>query len=225
MQLLSFSSNTLGVRLIAASVALLVQVTSSFGMETETYEITADEMCCKGCAKKIASQLYTAPGVLNVTANVEARLVTVTAKPSEKLTIGRLWYAVEKGKGKPSRLVAPNATVALVGNEQLEPELRASEGQYVVRIPQGSGPAIASKLSSVVQAMKGVRSVAIHQDQSQIVIEMSEEAPLSPWPILSTAGELGLTPVSVTGPFGQLTAESTSGAKVSNRIQHSGGVR
>lgn len=226
MQFRAQDSRSPSMQLIAVCVALLTQAAPSFGAETTTYKITADEMCCQGCAKKVAAQLYTAPGVLNVASDVESRLVTVTAKSSDKLTLDRLWHAVEKAKGKPSRLVAPNATVSLVRNDQLQPEFQTSNKQYVVRLPAGSDVSSVSKLSSTVQAMKGVRSVALHQDQSQIVIETSQAAILSPWPILSAAGTLGLTPVSVIGPFGQLTVESTSNnANVSSRVQNSGGVR
>src|SRR5262245_10993163 len=68
-------------------------------------QIVADDMCCNGCAQKIGAQLYAAPGVTAVDADVPNRLVVVTAKPSSKLTAERLWAAVEKGNGGPSKLI------------------------------------------------------------------------------------------------------------------------
>ncbi|HEX2474232.1 MAG TPA: heavy-metal-associated domain-containing protein, partial [Lacipirellulaceae bacterium] len=81
-------------------------------------QITADDMCCQGCAQKVAAQLYAAPGVTTVATDVPNRTVKVTAKPSAKLTLERLWRAVEKGKGGPSKLVTAQATYTLIKAEK-----------------------------------------------------------------------------------------------------------
>jgi copper chaperone CopZ len=194
--------------------------------DTATYEITADEMCCQGCAKKIAAQLYTAPGVMNVASDVKSRLVTVTAKPSPKLTVDRLWNAVEKGKGKPSRIVAGDATISLIRLDQLDEASRAADGRYLVQVTHADDTAAVAKLSRVLQSMKGVQTVTLLQDKAQLMVEPEKNGTLSPWPILSTARQLGLTPFSVTGPFGRLTLESTPAApQVSSRPQPVGGIR
>jgi copper chaperone CopZ len=194
--------------------------------EVATYEITADDMCCQGCAKKIAAQLYTAPGVMNVSANVESRLVTVTAKPSPKLTADRLWNAVEKGKGKPSRIVGGDSAISLVRPDQLEPANRATEGRYMIEVAPSTNPDAIARLSSAVQAMRGVQTVTLLQDKSQLIVESAKNVQLSPWPMLSAARQLGLQSSSVTGPFGRLTLEATPSApQVSARPQQVGGTR
>lgn len=216
------------------SLALLAALATTWGAtaasavaaETATYEITADEMCCQGCAKKIAAQLYTAPGVMNVSADVESRLVTVTAKPSPKLTADRLWNAVEKGKGQPSRLVAGDAIISLVRPEKLDEASRAADGRYVIEVTPADDVEAIAKLSGAVQSMKGVQSVTLLQDRSQLIVEPAKNAQLSPWPILSAARQLGLTSSSVTGPFGRLTLEAkASAAQVTSRPQQIGGIR
>lgn len=213
--------------LLAAVVApALLGASHALAAEVVTYEITADEMCCQGCAKKISAQLYTAPGVLNVAADVPSRLVTVTATPSPKLTADRLWNAVEKGKGKPSRLVAGDATISLVRPEQLDAASRAAEGRYVIEVTPSTETDAVARLSSSIQAMKGVQTVTLLQDKSQLVVESAKGVQLSPWPMLSNARQLGLTLSSVTGPFGRLTLEAPPSApQVSARPQQVGGTR
>lgn len=212
---------------IAAVVAPAVfSASPAVAAEVATYEITADEMCCQGCAKKISAQLYTAPGVLNVSTDVPSRLVTVTAKPSPKLTADRLWNAVEKGKGKPSRLVAGDSAISLVRPDQLDAAERATAGRYVIAVTASTDAKAIAQLSAAVQSMKGVQTVTLLQDKSQLVVESANGAQLSPWPMLSTARQLGLAPSSVTGPFGRLTLEATSSApQVSSRPQQVGGTR
>ncbi|WP_152101291.1 heavy-metal-associated domain-containing protein [Lacipirellula parvula] len=213
--------------LLAAVVApVALNASSAVAADVVTYEITADDMCCQGCAKKIAAQLYTAPGVMNVSANVEKRLVTVTAKPSPKLTADRLWNAVEKGKGKPSRLVASDAAISLVRPDQLDAASRATDGRYVIAVTPAADANAIAQLSSAVQSMKGVQTVTLLQDKSQLIVEPAKNVQLSPWPMLSSARQLGLTPSSVTGPFGRLTLETTQAApQVSARPQSAGGTR
>jgi len=216
------------------SLALLAALATVWGAtaaaavaaETATYEITADEMCCQGCAKKIAAQLYTAPGVMNVSADVESRLVTVTAKPSPKLTADRLWNAVEKGKGQPSRLVASDAIISLVRPDKLDEASRAADGRYVIEVTPADDVEAIAKLSRAVQSMKDVQSVTLLQDKSQLIVEPAKNAQLSPWPILSATRQLGLTSSSVTGPFGRLTLEAKAAApQVTSRPQQVGGIR
>ena len=103
---------------------------------TERIQIVAPAMCCKGCAQKVAAQLYTAPGVSNVEADVPSHTVTVTFKPSPKLTLGGLWLAAEKADGKPSKLVTPQATYTLQRPEQLQLTEPLAPGRYWVVVQQ-----------------------------------------------------------------------------------------
>lgn len=213
--------------LLAAVVAPgALHVSHVFAADVAAYEITADDMCCQGCAKKIAGLLYAAPGVINVAADVASRRVTVTAKPSPKLTADRLWNAVEKGKGKPSRLVAGDSAISLVRPDQLDAAERAAAGRYVIAVTPSTDAKAIAQLSTAVQAMEGVQTVTLLQDKSQLIVESANAAQLSPWPMLSTARQLGLAPTSVTGPFGRLTLEPTTSApQVSSRPQQVGGTR
>ena len=120
----------------ALVVAIVGLNTSTIAVAQQTVfkvQIVADDMCCKGCAQKVAAQLYAAPGVTSVQADVPNRLVTVTAKPSPKLTVERLWQAVEQGKGGPSKLVTPQATYVLFRAESLPAEQRLPIGPLFTR--------------------------------------------------------------------------------------------
>ena len=87
---------------------------------TEKIQIVAPAMCCKGCAQ-VAAQTVHSTGRFHVEARPRrATLVTVTFKPSPKLTLGGLWLAAEKADGKPSKLVTPQATFTLQRPEQLK---------------------------------------------------------------------------------------------------------
>ena len=78
--------NRLAIVLLSFTASGISTARPVFAADVVTYEITADEMCCGGCAKKVASQLYTAPGVSNVKAMVAGRTVTITSKPSPTRT-------------------------------------------------------------------------------------------------------------------------------------------
>jgi copper chaperone CopZ len=72
--------------------------------------ITVKELHCKGCAKKIAGQLYTVAGVKEVAVNMERKLFVITPQ-EKKLPLSRaMWEAVVKGEGRPIRLVGPQGT-------------------------------------------------------------------------------------------------------------------
>ena len=66
-------------------------------------QIVAADMCCKGCVQKVTGQLYAAPGVMEVSANLENRTVVVTVS-QKKVTLEQLWQAVAAGKGGPTQL-------------------------------------------------------------------------------------------------------------------------
>ena len=72
-------------------------------------EITVKEMHCAGCAKKIAAQLYTVPGVKEVRANVEKKLLFILPAKDASLSPRAMWAAVEKSD-VPIRLVGPSGT-------------------------------------------------------------------------------------------------------------------
>jgi copper chaperone CopZ len=176
---------------------------------TATYEITADDMCCAGCAKKIAGQLYTAPGVMKVTSNVKARTVVVTAKPTPKLTDERLWNAVEKGKGKPSRIVVSGVAYTLKRPADLSPAEQPAAGVYTLAIADLQ-PAAADQAAKSLQAIRGVASVSIDAANGALIVEPARGVALSPWALIGAAQQAKVQPLAVTGPHGRLTIEAVA---------------
>lgn len=199
------------------SVSLAV-VIASFGLGTvsgqaapnassATYEIVADGMCCQGCAKKVAAQLYTAPGVMNVKADVPNRLVTITAKPSPKLTLEKLWKAVEQAKGKPSQLTTSNAIYTLIGPDQLKPEEQPATGVYTVYVADMHDMQRAEKVAGQLRAIRGIESLSVDLANGALLVKPVPKIELSPWALAAAVGQAEQSPVAVTGPFGRISIE------------------
>ena len=214
--------NRLAIVLLSFTASGISTARPVVAADVVTYEITADEMCCGGCAKKVAAQLYTAPGVSNVKANVAGRTVTITAKPSPKLTMEKLWSAVEKGKGKPSKLISPEATYTLT---PLDPATQqASAGVYTVVVVDLKANGVADKVGRELQTIRGVKTVVLHLDQDALVVESHPGVQLSPFALASAVERSGQQPSAIVGSYGQLTIEPST-AKVSARQATKGSVR
>ncbi|MBL9165644.1 MAG: cation transporter [Planctomycetaceae bacterium] len=214
--------NRLAIVLLSFTASGISTARPVVAADVVTYEITADEMCCGGCAKKVAAQLYTAPGVSNVKANVAGRTVTITAKPSPKLTMEKLWSAVEKGKGKPSKLISPEATYTLT---PLDPATQqASAGVYTVVVVDLKANGVADKVGRELQTIRGVKTVVLHLDQDSLVVESHPGVQLSPFTLASAVERSGQQPSAIVGSYGQLTIEPST-AKVSTRQATKGSVR
>lgn len=214
--------NRLAIVLLSFTASGISTAKPVVAADVVTYEITADEMCCGGCAKKVAAQLYTAPGVSNVKANVAGRTVTITAKPSPKLTMEKLWSAVEKGKGKPSKLISPEATYTLT---PLDPATQqASAGVYTVVVVDLKANGVADKVGRELQTIRGVKTVVLHLDQDALVVESHPGVHLSPFALASAVERSGQQPSAIVGSYGQLTIEPST-AKVSARQATKGSVR
>ncbi|MBA3481781.1 MAG: heavy-metal-associated domain-containing protein [Pirellulales bacterium] len=210
---------------VVLAVAAQGQLASAATAATATYEITADDMCCAGCAKKIAGQLYTAPGVMKVTSNVKARTVVVTAKPSPKLTVERLWNAVEKGKGKPSRIVTSGVTYSLKRPADLSPAEQPAAGVYTLSIADLQ-PAAADSAAKSLQAVRGVVSVSIDAANGALIVEPARGVVLSPWALIGAAQQAKVQPLAVSGPHGRLTiAAAAADAQLSARPVSQGANR
>lgn len=72
--------------------------------------ITVEKMCCKGCARKIAGQLYVVKGVKEVRVDIEKKLVFVIPQRSVAVSPRAMWEAVEQGGDRPLRLAGPSGT-------------------------------------------------------------------------------------------------------------------
>lgn len=192
-------------------------------------EIVANDMCCQGCAQNVAAQLYAAPGVTNVEADVPNRIVVVTAKPSPKLTPQKLWTAVEQGKGGPSKMTTAFATYTLTRPDGLKPENRLPDGQYTLVLREFKTQESAQQIANQLYRIRGVTKVSADGKQPALFVQ-SPGVMLSPWALLAAAELAQAEPTAVNGPHGLLTIER---AKETNRAtadrptysQTQGGVR
>ncbi len=69
--------------------------------------ITAPDMDCASCAKKVGGKVAEVKGVGKVEYNVQARTITVTPKAGESPSPKALWEAVVAGGQDPSKLEGP----------------------------------------------------------------------------------------------------------------------
>lgn len=199
---------------LAAAVATFTATMSALGSQLAAKEaahievrIVADDMCCQGCAQKVAAQLYAAPGVTDVRTDVPQRLVKITAKPSPKLTLERLWRAVEKGKGAPSKLITAQATYTLTSREREPPSERLPVGRYVIKVAELQQTADLQPIIASLRSMSGVQHVDADMSQQTLTIQSSSNQPLSEWALVRVVKQAGSVPVCVSGPFGSLAIE------------------
>ena len=93
------------------SIALVLTLTCVAKAAEPTYTtINVEKMCCKGCAQKIASQLYVVKGVKEVRVNIEKKVVYVIPQQSKIVSPRSMWEAVEKGEDHPLQLAGPGGT-------------------------------------------------------------------------------------------------------------------
>jgi copper chaperone CopZ len=186
-----------------------------------TFEIVADDMCCGGCAKKVAAQLYAAPGVTDVKANLKTRTVVITVKPSRSLTLEKLWNAVEKGKGKPSRMVAFGVTYSLKRIADLSPTDAPAEGVYSIAVADLQQRQSAERVAKALHDVRGVGRVSLDAAHDALVVEPAGGAALSPWQLMAAVEQANEQPREIAGPHGRLTIERAS-VQVSARPTHQG---
>jgi copper chaperone CopZ len=170
-------------------------------------QVVADDMCCQGCAQKIAGQLYAAPGVTSVEADIPNRIVKVTANRTAKLTLERLWRAVEKGKGGPSKLITAEATYTLIRPDKLKPEQRLPAGQYVIRAPELGDQTAAERIATQLSSIRGVLHMRIDATTNSLIIQSTVDEPLSMWTLCAVLQQEDKVPATIGGPHGLLTIE------------------
>lgn len=200
-------------------IALIVLLSQSGSTNTAAaqnvlkVQVVADEMCCKGCAQKVAAQLYAAPGVTSVEADIPNRLVTVIAKPSPKLTLELIWQAVEKGKGGPSKLVTPDATYVLTRSENLKPEKRLAAGRYSLEVRNMEDKEVAKQIANQLYAVRGVESIRVDMAQRMLLVQSANGISLSPWALATAVERAQGELTAVSGPYGVLTVERSAASK------------
>lgn len=172
-------------------------------------EITANDMCCKGCAQKVAAQLYAAPGVTSVEADVPSRKIVVTAKFSPKLTLDRLWKAVEQGKGGPSKLITSEATYVFTPKDKVQPRQRLPAGRYSLLIHEIQNKEHAQQIANQLYTLSGIKNVSVDVHKNSLFLQSSPDSVLSPWLLATAVKQAGSLPLSISGPPGMLTIEWT----------------
>ena len=194
--------------------------------ETLTVQITADAMCCAGCAKNVAAQLYAAPGVVDVKADIPTRLVTITARPSQKLTLEKLWSAVVKGKGGPSKLVAGDFAYTFVPAESVASAERLNGHVYRAVIVDLTARQAADRVAATLRALRGVGQVSLDSTPDALLITPAAGASLSPWALMGAVQQAKEQPLAIDSPLGRMTIERLSTANnVSTHHQVQGTVR
>jgi copper chaperone CopZ len=73
-----------------------------------TTTISAPDMDCEVCAKKVVAKLGAVPGVAKVEPDFEAHTLTITPKPGETLSPKALWEACVAGGQEPAKLEGPS---------------------------------------------------------------------------------------------------------------------
>jgi copper chaperone CopZ len=97
-------------RIFAALTTALVLLVASDLQAAEPITITVEKMCCAGCAKRIAAQLYAVPGVAEIEADVEAKQFTIKSESKKHPSPRAMWEAIEKGKDTPIKIVCSKGT-------------------------------------------------------------------------------------------------------------------
>jgi copper chaperone CopZ len=185
---------------VAVSTVSVVQAASSVG--TFQVEIHAAEMCCKGCVQKVSAQLYAAPGVTSVEANLETRMVKVSVSQKKGATIEQLWQAVAVGAGGPDQLRTGSAIFTLTAPAEKAVANAASTSYVVVENlnEEGRPQQIAGKL----YAIEGVQKVNADLQKNTLIITGGQ---LSPWAIIGAVANAQARPISVKGAYGEMKIE------------------
>lgn len=75
--------------------------------------IVIDNLHCKGCAKKIAAQLYAVKGVTKVSVDLERETLYVQSRPNMTPSPWRLIGAVRNARERPLAVSGPYGTLAI----------------------------------------------------------------------------------------------------------------
>lgn len=186
-------------------------------------QIVAADMCCKGCVQKVAGQLYAAPGVTSVDANLKGRTVDITVSQKNGATLEQLWNAVVAGKGGPSQLTTNQATFTLTPSDQIatSDKLPATTSKIVIEHLNQDGRA--QEIANRLYALPGVSKVSVDAQPDTLVVSSEQE--ISPWTYIGAVANTKSRPLSVTGSFGRFdiawsiprTVNSNQQAQHSNR--------
>lgn len=171
--------------------------------------IVANDMCCKGCAQKIAGQLYTVKGVKSVGVDLPTHTVTVSLGQQDLATLGALWHAAHKANGGPTQLATETVSYTLVlpkTAEEVEHYRKMGTSQHVV--VQGlDSQETAQKIASKLYDIEGVSKISLDMQRSALVLQTKNDKPISAWLVVDAVAKTQHRTSAVTGSFGTLTIE------------------
>lgn len=221
------ASNTFCATVLATLCGVGFSTAANAQQAATKVQIFSDGISCKGCAQKVAAELYTLPGVTNVETDFVTHTAVVTFTPSPKTTPATLWQAAE-GHGKTSKLVTPQAAYTLQSPDQLKLAKPLAPGRYWIVTKGLTTNEAAQTISKQLQGIRGVKIVQADIAGRTLFVESGPE-PVSPWHLISAVEKAGDLVLSVTGPHGVLNIEyredALERATSISAVQNSGAVR
>jgi len=191
---------------IVTPLIVLVAATASVveaANPNQQIQIIAEEMCCKGCAQKVAGQLYAAPGVTAVDANIENKTVVVTVSQQKGATLEQLWQAVAAGEGGPTKLTTADATFSMARPEMLAANSLPPQGTTYVVIDNLHCKGCAQKIAAQLYTIRGVSKVSADMKQNTMVIKNNGQN-LSPWALIGAVMNAKERPLAVVATSGRM---------------------
>ena len=179
-------------------------------------QIVAADMCCKGCAQKVAGQLYAAPGVTAVDVNLESKTLAVTVSQKKG---GR---SNNSGKRSwPAKVVPPHSQPTTLRSRSRR--LRHSTKAKPCRQPRVTSSLkisatrdVRKKIANQLYTTDGVVKVSADAPQNTLIVT-SQQA-ISPWALIAAVTKAQERPVAILGAYGQLSiAWSANKAGISNQ--------
>lgn len=191
--------------LATVSTAVSAQSPASRSVPGEV-QITAEKMCCKGCAQKVSGQLYTLKGVKSVGVDLSTHTVSVLLPNPSASTLGRIWHAVEQGEGGPTSLRTSTAAYQLL-RPQEEQGLRSAQqlgtSLHIV-IDNLHCKGCAQKIAAQLYSIKGVTKVSVDMQRETLIVETNPQTPVSPWLVVDAVSAAKERAVAVRGNYGTL---------------------
>ena len=208
-------SRLAAVSLVLASVSTAVSAQSPAShAKYGDVQVTAEKMCCKGCAQKVSGQLYTLKGVRSVGIDLSTHTVSVSLPNPNASMLGRIWHAVEQAKGGPTSLQTSTAAYQIV-RPQDEQELRAAEQMDAtqhIAIENLHCKGCAQKIAAQLYAIKGVTKVSVDIQREILIVETGSNTPVSPWLLVDAVSAAKERPVAIRGNYGTLAITWTTEA-------------
>jgi len=183
-------------------------------------QIFAEDMCCKGCAQKVAGQLYAAPGVTAVDADLENKTVAIMVSRKKGASLEQLWQAVAAGEGGPTKLTTADATFSMTRPEALAAKSLPPQGTTYVVIDNLHCKGCAQKIAAQFYTIRGVSKVNANMKQNTMTIQ-SKGQNLSPWALIGAVTRAKERPVAIIGVSGRMDI-AWSAPKTVNAHQASG---